>query len=194
MNLLLKFFWFNSDHENSSHKKFTHENFTNKIFNQQATFESIRFVNGYVAIAARSTNILVSWTISSHSSVTIVLSFLITFSKLEACFSCLLHLLMPTNGCFSNSVCLCCRSADCNDYLLCFCFIFVVYVNHKNIKIPHLEGSYLAITLSLSLEASKASGSSIGAGYIMLRFINKRQAHALLVLLLSICTFLNYKN
>jgi len=73
----------------------------------------------------------------------------------------------------------------------------VVYANHKNIfttKIPDLGGSYLAITLSLSLEASKASGSSIGAGYIMLRFINKKQAHALLVLLLSICTFLNYKN
>ena len=31
-----------------------------RFFNQQAMFESIRFVNGYVAIAARSTNILVS--------------------------------------------------------------------------------------------------------------------------------------
>ena len=50
----------------------------------------------------------------------------------------------------------------------------MVYANHKNIKIPHLEGSYLAITLSLSLEASKASGSSIGAGYIMLRFIKDK--------------------
>ena len=50
----------------------------------------------------------------------------------------------------------------------------MVYVNHK---IPHLEGSYLAVTLSLSLEASKVSGSSIGAGYIMLRFIKDKLMH-----------------
>ena len=44
-------------------------------------------------------------------------------------------------------------------------------------KIPDLGGSYQAITLSLSLEANKASVSRIGAGYIMLRFIKDKLVH-----------------